>query len=253
MRSHLVGIARHDDFVRAQVERILPLGFGCREGDGMRAHRMGELDPHMAQATDADDAHLLARTGIPVAQRRIGGDAGTEQRRDRSKLIDRVTDLQHEMVIDDDLLRIAAQRMARRVVGLAIIGAGPPLFAIIFQILFAAGACAAAIDQTAHAHDIAHLEAGDLCPDGADVTDDFMARNAGVKRAAPFGADLMQVGMADAAIGDVDLHIARTYRAPFDRHGFKGFVASRGAIGKESHGGISFNEESMQQSHGIEG
>ena len=41
----------------------------------------------------------------------------------------------------------------------------------------------------------------------------------------------MEVGVADAAIGDVDLHIVRAGRAARDVHGFEGLVARVSAIG----------------------
>jgi len=43
------------------------------------AHGIGDLDCHMAEATETDDADALAGTCIPVPQRRIGCYAGAEQ------------------------------------------------------------------------------------------------------------------------------------------------------------------------------
>jgi hypothetical protein len=40
----------------------------------------------VAKAADTDDADLLARPDVPVAQRRPSGDAGAEQRRDGGEL-----------------------------------------------------------------------------------------------------------------------------------------------------------------------
>ncbi len=62
-----------------------------------------------------------------------------------------------------------------------------------------------------------------------------MAGNAGVKRAAPFGADLVKIGMADAAIGDGDLHVMFAGRAAFDVDGFQGLIGGMGAIGFHDH------------------
>ena len=47
----------------------------------MRAEGVSELERHVAEAAEADDADLLAGAGAPVTQRRVGGDAGAEQRR----------------------------------------------------------------------------------------------------------------------------------------------------------------------------
>ena len=48
---------------------------------------MRQLDAHVAQAADTDDADRLARTRPPVAQRRPGGNAGAQQRRDCGQLV----------------------------------------------------------------------------------------------------------------------------------------------------------------------
>ena len=47
----------------------------------MRSERVGELDAHVAQSAESDDADLLALGHAPVVQRRVGGDAGAEQGR----------------------------------------------------------------------------------------------------------------------------------------------------------------------------
>ena len=43
------------------------LGLGCGERNHMCPHRMGQLDPHVAQAADTDDTHFLAGACLPVA------------------------------------------------------------------------------------------------------------------------------------------------------------------------------------------
>jgi hypothetical protein len=42
--------------------------------------------------------------------------------------------------------------------------------------------------------------------------------------------------MADAAIRDLDLHVARARRAARDGHGFQRFVGGVGAVGLDGHG-----------------
>jgi hypothetical protein len=76
---------------------------------------MGELDAHMAEPADADDSDLLAGPDLPVAKRRPGGDAGAQQRRDRGELLLGMADLEDELLVDDDALRIAAERVAGRI------------------------------------------------------------------------------------------------------------------------------------------
>ena len=74
---------------------------------------------------------------------------------------------------------------------------------------------------------IADLEPGDVVADRADVADDLVAGHAGIERAAPFGADRVQVGMADAAKGDVDLDVVRAGRAALDVHRLERLVGRR--------------------------
>jgi hypothetical protein len=74
-----------------------------------------------------------------------------------------------------------------------------------------------------------------MLADCRDMADDFMPRYARIKRSCPFGADLIQVGMADASIGDGDLDVMRPYRPAFDVDGFDWFVGGVGAIGFDGH------------------
>ena len=67
--------------VRAQAQAVLLLAQRLRQDGDLGAHRVGDLDGHVAEAAEADDGDLLAGAGAPVAQRRVGGDAGAQQRR----------------------------------------------------------------------------------------------------------------------------------------------------------------------------
>jgi len=72
--------------------------------------------------------------------------------------------------------------------------------------------------------------------DGGHAADDFVARNARKEGAGPFGAHLVEVGVADAAEGDVDLHVVLARRAAGDVHRFERFVGGVGAVSFDSHG-----------------
>src|SRR3546814_8472719 len=52
VRRHLRGIARVDDLVGTQRAGAVALAFGGGEGDDMRAHRVRDLDPHMAEPAE---------------------------------------------------------------------------------------------------------------------------------------------------------------------------------------------------------
>src|SRR5207249_2910703 len=89
----------------------------------------------------------------------------------------------------------------------------------------------AAVDETADADGVAGLESGHVAADRRHMTDDLVARHAGVDRPLPLRADLVEVGMADAAISDVDLDVARAGLAPLDGDRLQRLVGGVGAIG----------------------
>ena len=49
--------------------------------DNVGAEGVGELEGHVAEAAQADDADLFSGADIPVAEGRVGGNAGAEERR----------------------------------------------------------------------------------------------------------------------------------------------------------------------------
>ena len=75
------GVAGGVVVVRAQAQAVLLLLEGLGQHGDLGAHGVGELDGHVAEPAEADDGDLLAGAGAPVAQRRVGGDAGAQQRR----------------------------------------------------------------------------------------------------------------------------------------------------------------------------
>ena len=70
---------------------------------------------------------------------------------------------------------------------------------------------------------------------GRDAAHDLVAGHAGIDRARPFAADLVQVRMADAAKDDLDLHVMGARLAPGDRHFLQRAVRGGGSIGKDGH------------------
>ncbi len=57
---HLVGVLRDDDLVGAEPQRVLRLLRRGGEDDHVRPERVGELDAHVPEPAEADDADLLA-------------------------------------------------------------------------------------------------------------------------------------------------------------------------------------------------
>ncbi len=87
MGGHLVRVPRYHDMIRSQRLRIVALRRRRGERDYFCAEGMGELDPHVSEAADAHDTDLLARSDLPVLQRRPGSDACTQQRCRGSELV----------------------------------------------------------------------------------------------------------------------------------------------------------------------
>jgi len=93
----------------------------------------------------------------------------------------------------------------------------------------------ATVDHTADAHRVAAPEPCDCTAHGGDMTNDLMPGNAGIARAAPFGSNLVKIGVVHTAIGDGDLHIMFPGRAAFYVQRFQGLVCDAGAIGFHDH------------------
>ena len=90
----------------------------------------------------------------------------------------------------------------------------------LLEALAAVRAGAVRIDQAADADEVARLELGDRATDLGDPADDLVARHAGVDRGhhvVPLVTSVVQVGMADAAEEDLDLHILLGGYATRDR------------------------------------
>ena len=72
----------------------------------------------------------------------------------------------------------------------------------------AVGAGAARVHEAAHADGVADLELLHAAADRRHAADDLVARHGRILGEAPFVAGEVQVGVADAAIEDFNLHIA---------------------------------------------
>jgi hypothetical protein len=94
----------------------------------------------------------------------------------------------------------------------------------------------ATVDDAADADQIAGLETRHVRAHGGHAADDLVARHAGIQGAGPFGTHLVQVGMAYAAVGDLDLHVMRARGAARDVHGPERQVRRMGSVGFDGHG-----------------
>ncbi len=167
---------------------------------------MRKFHAHVAQSAKTHHANFLAFGDAPVAHGRVGGDAGAEQRRGSGKIEIR-GNMQHKALIDHDAVGIAAIGDAAEVLIGEVVGEGQ-VGAELFKAGLALGAGAIGIDHAADRGKVARLEFGDGGADVGDAADNLMAGNArvdGGHDVAPLIADLVEIGVADAAEQDLDL------------------------------------------------
>ena len=155
---HLVRIAGDDYLVGAKTQSVFLLVGRSGEEDDVSSEGVGELDPHVAQSAEPDDADLLALGDSPVVHGRVRGDSGAEQRRGSGEVEVR-GNLEHEFLVDDDAVRVAAVSNAAAVLVRGVVGQGE-IGAELFQPLLALGAGAVGVDHAADSREIAGLEFG---------------------------------------------------------------------------------------------
>jgi hypothetical protein len=92
---------------------------------------------------------------------------------------------------------------------------------------------AAGIDEAADSDSVTGFEFGDGTSDLFDHTDDLMTRNHRVEGATPFISGHVNVGVADAAMGDLELDIMIAWFAALE--GERGYRRG-GALGGVAFG-----------------
>src|SRR6202022_2973672 len=82
--GHFVG--GENDFMGSEAEGVV--GFLERSGelDDVGTEGAGKFEAHVAESTEADDANFTGFANLPMAQRRVGGDAGAEERGGSGKI-----------------------------------------------------------------------------------------------------------------------------------------------------------------------
>ena len=172
---------------------------------------MGKFHTHVAQAAETDDADLLSLGDLRVTQRRIRGNTCAQKRSGAGK-IDLGRNSESKGLVDNDAVGIAAVGDATKDFVREVIGQRDAVFAEDFVTIEAGGAMVAGIEHAADGGEIAFLEILDGATDFGDATDNFVAGNAGVDGGhgvLPLVANLMEVGVADAAEENFNLDVLR--------------------------------------------
>src|SRR5438445_9986195 len=181
---------------------------------------MSKFYCHVAQSAETDHANFLALGDAPVMHRRVGRDAGAEQRCGCGG-IEVGGDTQNEMFVDDDAFGVAAVGNASEVLVRRVEGEDH-VRAELFKASFAVRAGSVRVDHAADRGNVPGLVLGNRRADFGDTADDLMAGNNRVIRGhelAPLVADRMEIGVADAAEEDLNLYVAVSWIATFDLGG----------------------------------
>ena len=191
-----------------------------REDHDRRAEGVRELHRHVPEPAQTHDPHLLPLADVPVPQRRVGRDARAQERRDRGE-VEAVRDPQNEVLVDDDAVRVTAVGHAAEVDVRRVVGERRRRRTVLLLPVPARRAGAAGVDEAADRREVPFLEAADGAPHARHAADDLVTGDAGVRRRhvrLPLVADLVQVGVADPAVEDVDPDVLRPRLAARDGH-----------------------------------
>src|SRR5580698_8702343 len=154
-----------------------------------------------------------------MLERCIKRDPGAEQRRGSIEG-KTVGNAQNIIFVDHNLVGIASiSRRALRIAG--VVGPYREHSAVLFESALALGTGSAGVDKNAGANFVADLIFRNFASDRGDHTGNFMSRHHGENRFflifAPFVARLVNIGVADPAIFNVDDNIVLAWFAAFER------------------------------------
>lgn len=215
------GLAGVDEGVGAEREGFGFLILGGGEGDDFRTEGAGELDGEVSEAADADDADAGGGAGSAVAERGVDGDAGAEER-GGVDAVEGIWDGDGEAAVDAD--GRGESTVAADAGGLGL--GAEVFFAGAAPLADAAGVCLPA-DADALTDD-GTMHGG---AEGGDGADDLVAGDEGEAGDAPVVVDQVNVGVADAAVGDADLDVIG---AQIAGRVTEGEELSSGGVGRES-------------------
>src|SRR6266576_353631 len=163
----------------------------------------------MSKPAESNDGDFLPRSRSPVLQRRIESDSRAEQRRARIEW-QILRHPQHVVLIHHDSVGISAVSRGTFFIA-CVVGPYGSDGAVLLESQPAFRARAAGIDETSHTNLIADFVLGNVLSNRCNDPGDFMSRHHRENRFllifAPFVASLMDIGVADAAILDLDYNV----------------------------------------------
>src|SRR5436190_734660 len=184
----------------------------------MSAESLRKLHAHVTEAAQANDADLLSFADVPMAQRRIRRDSRAQERR-RARKVKLVGDAQHEGFAHHNAVGISAVSYSAENFVFGVVGERGEIDAELLLTRAAVDADAAGADHAADTDCVAFFEPRYRVAGFRDTANDFVPGHNGIngwQRALPFIANLVQVGMTNAAVLDLNLHIVWAQVAPGD-------------------------------------
>ena len=229
---HAHGVGRRLERAGSEATRVLFLLRRRAEHGDVGAEGRAQLDRHVPEAAEAHDPQPLPGAHVPVLEGRVGRDPRAQERRHALERDPR-GNADGVGLVDDDPLGVTPARRSQLVHLGAVVRERDVRLAVLLEASRAARALAARVHEAPDAREVARLELLDRIPDARDATDDLVAGDHGKGRLAPLGARLVDVGVAHAAVEDLDLDVARSGVAALERERREG-RARRG--GGESSG-----------------
>lgn len=201
----------------AQADRILFFRGRCGKNDNVGSEGPCEFYAHMSETAESDDPDFLARADLPMTERGIGRDAGAEQGRDSGE-IEIFGNAQCEVFIDHDIFGISAKGGAADKRFGSAVGENHARGELLVA-GFAMRAIQIGSDHAADSGEITDFELRDFVADFFDSADNFMSWHRRIFGVVPFVSGEVDIGMADAAVKDLDLNIEIGHLAPRNRVG----------------------------------
>ena len=200
-------LAGRVEVIGAEATGVGFLRTAARDHGDLRVHGLGDLHAHMSEAAHAEDGNARAGTHLIVLQRRVGGDTGAQEGRAGRK-IQFGRDAEREVLAHGEAPRVAAGRRVTVSVGAVGPQGARRRRAPLLVAGFAHLADTAGADHAAHPHAVPHLEGGHAGADLGDGADELVAGHERVGHGTPLASGGVDVGVADARVGDIEVDFA---------------------------------------------
>jgi hypothetical protein len=188
-----------------QAESVILLGVGGSKSDNMSTHGTSKLDSHVSKSTNADNTNSLASGDLPVAQRRVCSDTGTQQGSSSGK-VQVLGDAKNEVLVNNNAVRVATLSDSSEM----LIDTTVSPYLVVAVVLVANLAVIAGqvgVDQAANSNKVTNLELGDLGANLGNATNDLVSRDNRVLGVAPLTLGCVNVGVANSTELNVDLNV----------------------------------------------